>query len=210
MNEQLPTNPYEPPGLGGQPTPAKVILTTDEKLNAIASTRRRLKNGESRTAIYDDWKHTEAETAVRNVILHTPSIIRKKQYFVATWVTFLLFVTHVVTSLMLSSDFFRVASVGLVIAVPLFLIVAYFVYISARFGYTAANIAIGMFFIWRFWIHLIYDRGDFVYKTTFMVCSGSGLLAILMSMFLLFRLFPDYPPFTGYRRTVDGEPLFED
>lgn len=209
MSEDLPINPYDPPKSESRSTTAKVVLTVDEKYNAIKSVRLRIRNGESRTAIYEDWKHTDAEQTVRNVLLYTPDSTRRRKFRWANLVLLLLFLTHCISGLMLTFDFFQIVSLFLFIYIFLMAGLAYLIFISVRFGYTSANCLVAMFFVWRFWALLNYG-GSIAVKATFIVCSVSGILSIVMSTYLMTRIFPHYPLFFECRRNAAGEPVFED
>ena len=67
MNEPSKINPYESPDMFSGAERQGVELTIQQKADAIKSTKRRLKENESKVDIYNDYKNTNIEKTLRKI-----------------------------------------------------------------------------------------------------------------------------------------------
>lgn len=207
MNKQSEINPYETPATSPGPATQQEHLTLEQKADAIKSAKRRLKANESKTAIYADYKNTNIGNTIRSVLYNTPPGPRKK---LNTWANLLLLFSFV--GFCIFAIPFRLSSGSF--GFPLLLLwgfqlfTAYQIATFYRPGYWSVNVWFLLFLVLRFpaYLQRAQETGN---NGPLLASIAFGIISAGLSTILLFRLFPNYRPFSRHKVTPEGEPMFD-
>lgn len=187
-------------------------MTPDEKVRAIQSALNRVKNGESKRAIYEDFKSTEVAETVGFQLSSVPTLINRNRYKYLSWLLAAMFTSMVALKVL----YFSTTSTESVTRTPyvryamycgMTLLVLFFLsrYIKSGYKLSAAIGAINLYYTTQLYEQLVALHGQPFVSAYF----GLLFANILLGLFLWRKLFPK-TTFFGTKKNSTGDPVFED